>query len=32
IASNTMARPQRSLNDEETAKVEIVLRDVGLLR
>ncbi|GLS34655.1 dihydrodipicolinate synthase family protein [Mesorhizobium tianshanense] len=32
IASNTMARPQRSLNDEETAKVEIILRDVGLLR
>ena len=32
IASKTMARPQRSLNDEETAKVEMILRDVGLLR
>ncbi|MES0030225.1 dihydrodipicolinate synthase family protein [Mesorhizobium sp. M0040] len=32
IASNTMARPQRSLNDEETAKIEMILRDVGLLR
>ncbi|MER8534700.1 dihydrodipicolinate synthase family protein [Mesorhizobium sp. M1005] len=32
IASNTMARPQRSLNDEETAKVDMILRDVGLLR
>ncbi|MER9066239.1 dihydrodipicolinate synthase family protein [Mesorhizobium sp. M0902] len=32
IASNTMARPQRSLNDEETAKIDAILRDVGLLR
>ncbi|MER8521332.1 dihydrodipicolinate synthase family protein [Mesorhizobium sp. M0644] len=32
IASNTMARPQRSLNDEETAKIDMILRDVGLLR
>ncbi|TIT23030.1 MAG: dihydrodipicolinate synthase family protein [Mesorhizobium sp.] len=32
IASNTMARPQRSLNEEETAKVDMILRDVGLLR
>ncbi|MER8637380.1 dihydrodipicolinate synthase family protein [Mesorhizobium sp. M0184] len=32
IASNTMARPQRSLNEEETAKVDAILRDVGLLR
>ncbi|WP_376702758.1 dihydrodipicolinate synthase family protein [Mesorhizobium sp. ISC25] len=32
IASNTMARPQRTLNEEETAKVEAILRDVGLLR
>ncbi|MER8505910.1 dihydrodipicolinate synthase family protein [Mesorhizobium sp. M0894] len=32
IASNTMARPQRSLNGEETAKIDMILRDVGLLR
>ncbi|MER8577284.1 dihydrodipicolinate synthase family protein [Mesorhizobium sp. M0815] len=32
IASNTMARPQRSLNEEETAKIDMILRDVGLLR
>ncbi|MER8424040.1 dihydrodipicolinate synthase family protein [Mesorhizobium sp. M1403] len=32
IASNTMARPQRSLNQEETAKIDMILRDVGLLR
>ncbi|MER8730261.1 dihydrodipicolinate synthase family protein [Mesorhizobium sp. M1227] len=32
IGSNTMARPQRSLNDEETAKIDAILRDVGLLR
>ncbi|MER9132485.1 dihydrodipicolinate synthase family protein [Mesorhizobium sp. M0018] len=32
IGSNTMARPQRSLNDEETAKIDMILRDVGLLR
>lgn len=32
IANNTMARPQRSLNQEETAKVDAILRDVGLLR
>ena len=31
IANNTMARPQRSLNQEETAKVDAILRDVGLL-
>lgn len=32
IASNTMARPQRSLNEQETAKIDMILRDVGLLR
>ncbi|MER8395076.1 dihydrodipicolinate synthase family protein [Mesorhizobium sp. M0045] len=32
IASNTMARPQRSLNELETAKIDMILRDVGLLR
>ncbi|MCV3240700.1 dihydrodipicolinate synthase family protein [Mesorhizobium sp. ZC-5] len=32
ITNNTMARPQRSLNQEETAKVDAILRDVGLLR
>jgi 4-hydroxy-tetrahydrodipicolinate synthase len=32
ITTNTMARPQRSLNDEEAAKVDAILRDVGLLR
>ncbi|MER8609425.1 MULTISPECIES: dihydrodipicolinate synthase family protein [unclassified Mesorhizobium] len=32
IASNTMARPQRSLNGKETAKIDMILRDVGLLR
>lgn len=31
IANNTMARPQRDLNAEETAKVDTILRDVGLL-
>ena len=31
IATNTMARPQRHLNDEETAKVDAVLKSVGLL-
>ena len=31
IATNTMARPQRALNAEETAKVDAILRDVGLL-
>jgi 4-hydroxy-tetrahydrodipicolinate synthase len=31
IATNTMARPQRSLNDEEAAKVDAILRNVGLL-
>jgi 4-hydroxy-tetrahydrodipicolinate synthase len=31
ISHNTMARPSRSLNDEETAKVEQILRDTGLL-
>jgi 4-hydroxy-tetrahydrodipicolinate synthase len=31
IASQTMARPQRTLNDEEAAKVDAILRDVGLL-
>jgi 4-hydroxy-tetrahydrodipicolinate synthase len=31
IASRTMARPQRTLNDEEAAKIDAILRDVGLL-
>ncbi|PZO77422.1 MAG: dihydrodipicolinate synthase family protein [Mesorhizobium amorphae] len=31
IASHTMARPQRTLNADECAKVDGVLRDVGLL-
>ncbi|MDG4882045.1 dihydrodipicolinate synthase family protein [Mesorhizobium sp. WSM4884] len=31
IASHTMARPQRTLNDEEAAKIDTILRDVGLL-
>ncbi|WFP65542.1 MULTISPECIES: dihydrodipicolinate synthase family protein [unclassified Mesorhizobium] len=30
IASHTMARPQRTLNDEEAAKIDTILRDVGL--
>jgi 4-hydroxy-tetrahydrodipicolinate synthase len=31
IANNTMARPQRALNDEETAKIDAILKTVGLL-
>lgn len=31
IGTNTMARPQRSLNAEESAKVEAIVRGVGLL-
>lgn len=31
IATNEMCRPQRALNAEETAKVEAILRDTGLL-
>lgn len=31
IATNTMARPQRHLNDEETVKIDTVLKAVGLL-
>lgn len=31
ISHNTMARPQRHLNEEETGKVDAVLRSVGLL-
>lgn len=30
IASHTMARPQRTLNDEECAKVDAILRNAGL--
>jgi 4-hydroxy-tetrahydrodipicolinate synthase len=30
ISTNTMARPQRSLNAEETAKIEEILRATGL--
>lgn len=31
IQTNIMARPQRSLNDEEAKRVEAILRDVGLV-
>lgn len=31
IATNTMARPQRTLNAEEAAKVEAILKGVGLV-
>jgi len=31
INTNVMARPQRALNGEETAKVDVILRSVGLL-
>ena len=31
IANHTMARPQRTLNAEECAKVDAILRDTGLL-
>lgn len=31
IDTNIMARPQRSLNDEEAAKVEAILKTVGLV-
>jgi len=31
IATNTMARPQRTLNAEEAAKIEEIVRAVGLL-
>jgi 4-hydroxy-tetrahydrodipicolinate synthase len=31
IANNTMARPQRALNDEETGKVNAILKATGLL-
>ena len=31
IATNTMARPQRSLNAEEAGRVEAIVRGVGLL-
>lgn len=31
IAGNTMARPQRHLNAEETGKVDAILKSVGLL-
>lgn len=31
IASHTMARPQRTLNEEERAQVDAILRDTGLL-
>jgi 4-hydroxy-tetrahydrodipicolinate synthase len=31
IASHTMARPQRTLNAEECAKVDAILRETGLL-
>jgi 4-hydroxy-tetrahydrodipicolinate synthase len=31
IASHTMARPQRTLNAEECARVDVILRETGLL-
>jgi 4-hydroxy-tetrahydrodipicolinate synthase len=31
IATNNMARPQRALNADETAKLDAILRDTGLL-
>src|SRR5690606_8112916 len=31
IANNTMARPQRTLNDEETARINDILKSIGLL-
>jgi 4-hydroxy-tetrahydrodipicolinate synthase len=31
IDTNVMARPQRSLNDEEAAVIDDILRDTGLL-
>lgn len=31
IATNVMARPQRSLNDEEAARIEAIIRAAGLL-
>ncbi len=31
IETNTMARPQRSLNAEESARIEAIIRGVGLL-
>ena len=31
IANNTMARPQRHLNAEETSKVDAILKATGLL-
>ena len=31
IQTNLMARPQRSLNDEEAARIDTILRATGLL-
>lgn len=31
IARNTMARPQRSLNEQEAARIDVILRETGLL-
>jgi 4-hydroxy-tetrahydrodipicolinate synthase len=31
IATNLMARPQRALNDEEAARIDVILRAAGLL-
>jgi 4-hydroxy-tetrahydrodipicolinate synthase len=31
IDTNVMARPQRALNDEEAAKIAIILGETGLL-
>jgi 4-hydroxy-tetrahydrodipicolinate synthase len=32
IATNVMARPQRALNDDEAARIDVILRASGLLR
>ena len=30
IATNTMARPQRTLNDDEAAKIVAIMKNAGL--
>jgi len=31
IDSNVMARPQRSLNDDEAARIDVILKATGLI-
>jgi 4-hydroxy-tetrahydrodipicolinate synthase len=31
ISTNVMARPQRTLNDEEASRVDAVLKSVGMI-